>query len=105
MAKERPKSDTGAAEVPSSVSDPQVFQAGQISLTKIEPGETHSDIGLDCESGIPWTNQHLERFQIFFNTREDGKAAVAFSLANPLVAELKTAITLAAQDSAVHPPV
>jgi hypothetical protein len=106
MASDKAKPAKEQEPTPASVQsdEPMTFKVGPFSLVEIEPGETHSDIGLDCESGIPWASQHLSRFHVYFNTREDGKAAVAFSLSNPLVDELKTALTLLAQESAAHPP-
>lgn len=101
--------NSGAKEAPSSVATPQheepmVFAVGCLSLTEIEPGETHSDIGLDCEKDIPWGSQHLSKFACYFETREDGRAAVAFALANELVDDLKKAITLQAQAESERPP-
>ncbi len=100
---------SGAEEAPCSVAntqheEPLVFTVGRLSLTEIEPGETHSDIGLDCEVEIPWGSQHLSKFACYFETREDGRAAVAFTLANELVDGLKKAITLQAQAESERPP-
>ena len=103
-------SKPGADPAPSSVTpvesdEPLAFTVGRYSLTEIEPGETHSDIGLDCDVAIPWESQHLSRFGLYFQNREDGRAAVAFALANEIVADLRVAITLQAQAESEHPPV
>jgi hypothetical protein len=102
--KAKPAKEQEPTPAPVQSDEPMTFKVGPFSLVEIEPGETHSDIGLDCESGIPWASQHLSRFQIYFNTRIDGKGAISESLANELVDELKGALTLLAQESAAHPP-
>lgn len=96
--------DPDPIKTPDPIQEPQAFRVGPFTITESNHVGTHTDVYLDCDSTLDWTNQHLSRFKVYF-TPVSPMSAIADSLANELVTELKEAVTLAAQEGSLHPPV